>query len=190
MRVCPSCGDEYEDDVDRCASCRVPLVAPGTDVAPDADALLGVFHPVMASEVLRVLDGRGIVHDALRLDAERVEVLVDRAWRDEVRAELTLGWGGLLQALEPEQRVAVSGAGGPQPGWHDAPQGAWVDDAGRLKVDPGGDEESLTDASRTLGPGLAAVGVVLLVFAWFVGGSDALVVLGVGLVGLGLLLPR
>lgn len=190
MPVCPVCRDEYEDHVVRCADCAVDLVAPGEPVPPVTDARLGTFHPAVLPSVIALLDRRGIEHDALPVAEDRIEVLVERGWRDDLRAELALHWTDLVAALPPEQRSPVMADGGQQPGWFDAPRGAWVDRQGRLQVDAGEDELLEEDASRQLGPSLLVLGLVLLVFGWYADASAGVVVLGLGLALVGVLLPR
>lgn len=188
MPRCPICDDEYQPGVARCADCGVALIPDGAPAPPRVDALLGTFHPVAATAVVRLLEDRGIAYDALHVDEGRVEVVVDRTWRDDVRAELAVNWSVLVARLEPEDRAALTGRSD-QPGWYDPPRGAWVDAHGRLKVDPGEQEEFEADAQRTYGPTLATLGAVLLIFGWW-GGSELSMVLGVGLAIVGLLLPR
>lgn len=155
-----------------------------------ADALLGTFHPIPAAHVVALLEQRGIPHETAEVGA-RVEVFVDREWRDDVRAELAVNWHDLVRQLEPEELAEVRAASqGNQPGWYDAPEGAWIDRQGRLKVDPHAEEALEEDASRKLGPALAGLGAVFLLFGWYTDGSAWLYVLGtlIGLVGL--FLPR
>lgn len=190
MPLCPRCHDEYRADVTVCATCGVALVSDDTPLPPRVDALLGTFHPLAATPVVQLLERRGVEYDALHSDDARVEVVVDREWRDDLRAELAMSWSGLLQHLEPEQRREVLAAGGRQPGWFDAPQGAWVDRQGRLQVDPTPAEEAEADAQRIIGPSLAALGALLLLFGWWTGGSELAVVVGIAAVIIGVLLPR
>ena len=186
---CPRCGDEYEDHVSECAQCGVPLMPPGASPPPRTDALLGTFHPVPATQVLDLLQRRGIEHDHVEADG-RVEVLVDREWRDDLRAELAVNWRELISRLPRDDMYGILSEGGRQPGWYDAPEGAWVDRDGRLKVEPAGDEELEADAARTVGPGLVGFGAFLVLVGWYVGGVAWMVVLGVGLVLTGVFLPR
>lgn len=187
--TCPVCGDEYEEGVVECADCGVPLAPPDHAPAPRTDALLGTFHPVPAQQVLAMLERRGIPHDSVEADG-RVEVLVERQWRDDLRAELAVNWTDLVARLPQEQMYEVLSGGGKQPGWYDAPQGGWVDRAGRLKVDADTTEHLEQDASRTVGPALVGTGAVLLLMGWYIGGAEWMVVLGIGLVLVGLFLPR
>ncbi|MBW3618723.1 MAG: hypothetical protein KY461_00625 [Actinobacteria bacterium] len=188
---CPQCHDEYEPDVRRCADCDVPLLSAGTPLPPRVDALLGTFHPVLAERILALTAHRGIAADAVPA-GERVEVIVDREWRDELRAELVVSWSELVVRLPDEERAAVRALGGPQPGWYDPPRGAWIDRQGRLQVDPTDEEVEEDDARRALGPALVGIGTVLLLFAWYDGGSSraAAVVLGLALIAVGLFVPR
>jgi hypothetical protein len=189
---CPSCHDEYEPHVRTCAACGVPLVPPGAvvpDPPPRADARLGVFHPVMAASITALLQRRAIAHDEIT-EAGRVTILVDREWRDDVRAELAVTWGDLVRRLPEEDVVEVLGAGGPNPGWYDPPRGGYVDRQGRLVVDVDDEEDAEEDAARILGPALLTVGAVLVVVGWYVLGSAAVAVAGGGLALLGLFTPR
>jgi hypothetical protein len=116
-----------------------------------------------------------------------VEVLVDRQWRDDLRAELALTWAQIVHALPAEQTVTVLGLGGASPGWYDAPEGGWVDRAGRLVVD---DERTSDGEVRLAGPALTVVGAVLLLMGWYTGADAVVVLAGVALTVFGLLLPR
>lgn len=193
MPTCPSCRDEYEDDVSTCPTCDVALVPAGTPLPPQVDALLGRFHPRLATVVVQLLERRRIAYDALHTSADgedaEVEVVVDREFRDDLRAELTVNWSSLVSSLERDEMYAVLARGGRQPGWYDAPTEAWVDRQGRLQVGRPEHEEAEEDARRTVGPTMAVLGAVLIVFGWFVGGSDTAVVAGIGLLVVGLLLP-
>jgi hypothetical protein len=191
---CPSCHDEYEPHVRTCATCGIPLVpadavASTPPVPPRAEARLGVFHPAVAASITALLSGRGIVHEELS-DAGRVTILVDREWRDDVRAELALTWGDLVRRLPEEEVVAVLGAGGPNPGWYDPPRGGHVDRQGRLVVGVDDEEDAEDDAARVIGPALLTIGALLLVVGWYVLESPAVAVAGGGLVLLGLFTPR
>jgi hypothetical protein len=192
---CPSCHDEYEPHVRACAACGVPLVPVDVEV-PTArplpggvDARLGTFHPVAAAAVAELLRRRGIPHEERTLDADRVEVLVERGWRDDVRAELALTWGELVRSLPEEQVLQVLAAGGPNPGWHDPPRGGHVDRQGRLVV---GDDEvdAEEDAARVVGPALLTVGAILAVVGWYVLGSPAVTLAGAAMAVAGLFTPR
>jgi hypothetical protein len=136
--------------------------------------------------VVQLLAHRHIAHVRGDRDDD-VEVLIDRAWRDDLRAELALTWGQIVHALPAEQTVTVLGLGGASPGWYDAPQGGWVDRAGRLVVD---DDERKDGEVRLAGPALTVVGAVLLLMGWYVGADAVVVVAGVALTVFGLLLPR
>lgn len=186
MPVCPRCRDEYEDGVERCADCDVPLVDDDLPAPPQVDAVLGRFHPLAAAPIVDVLERRGIAHDRRELGPAQVELLVDRDFRDDLRAELVLNWTGLVASLDEEERAVLSG--GSQPGWYDAPRGAWMDAQGRLQVERTEEEELAADARRTAGPTLAVIGAVLLIFGWW-GGSELAAVAGVAALVVGLLLP-
>lgn len=188
---CPLCRDEYEPDVVRCADCDVPLLPSDAPLPPRVDALLGTFHPIVADAILALTAHRRIAADAVPVE-DRVEVIVDRDWRDDLRAELVVRWDELVQRLPDDERATVRALGGPQPGWFDPPKGAWIDRQGRLQVDPTDDEVEEDDARRVLGPALLSVGALLLLFAWYEGGaSQAMaVVLGLALIGVGLFVPR
>lgn len=188
MPVCPRCRDEYEDGVERCADCDVPLVPAGVPIPPQVDAVLGRFHPSVAAPVIDVLERRGIAHEPRPVDERTLELVVDREFRDDLRAELVLNWSALVAALAEEERAEIGDTGGAQPGWYDAPQGAWMDAQGRLQVERTVEEELEADARRTVGPTLAVLGGVLLVFGLW-GGSELAAVTGVGALVVGLLLP-
>lgn len=191
MPACPVCRDDFEDDVTVCPTDDALLV-PRDQLppAPVEDAALGLFHPLAADAVQRFLTHRQLPYNRVEVDDTRVELRIPAPARDDVRANLTLNWSGFLRALEPEQQVEVASAGGVQPGWYDAPQGAWVDDDGRLRVDASPDEEAAADAARTYGPALTVIGVVTLLLAWVTGWDAGAVTLGVSALVLGLLVPR
>jgi hypothetical protein len=189
VRTCPSCGDEFHDDVESCPACRVPLAREGEPVLPPLDALLGTFHPIVAQRVVGLLGRRNLRHDVMPLD-DRVEILMDRDRRDELRAELSLAWTDLMGQLPHDDLFEVLAAGAPQPGWFDPPQGAWVDREGKVQVEGSADEAAERDARRVVGPSLAVIGLVLGLFGWYAGGSAALAVVGIGMVVLGVMLPR
>lgn len=184
---CPRCLDDYEPDVATCATCGSPLVAPGAAAGPVVDARLGRFHPAVADRVVQLLAHRRIAHVRIERDDD-VEVLVDRAWRDDLRAELALTWAQIVHALPAEQTVTVLGLGGASPGWYDAPQGGWVDRAGRLVVDDA--ERSKDGEVRLAGPALTVIGAVLLLMGWYVGADAVVVLAGLALTVFGVLLPR
>lgn len=190
MPVCPSCHDEYTEKAEVCASCGVPLIPDGEALPPRVDRLLGTFHPLVADRVTAVLSRRAIAHEALPTDADRVEVLVDRDFRDDLRAELAVNWDGIVASLDPDDRAVLAGSGARQPGWFDAPTSAWVDRDGRLQVDAGDDEEDLAEASRLWGPTLVVIGVVVALFGWYGQSSEVLLVVGLAMAGIGLFLPR
>lgn len=200
---CPRCLDEYEPHVRRCATCDLDLVpaeelsADGTlereppAARPDPSAAtaqhLGRFHPTMATQVLALLEDRGI-EAAVQHHDDHTEVAVPGAWRDDVRAELVLRWDELLAELEADDAPAVLAAGGHAPGWFDAPLGGHIDREGRLVVDAPTEDE--VDAGRTVGPALIAGGAILAVSGWLVVELPALVLVGLGLLVVGLFLPR
>jgi hypothetical protein len=193
MRVCPACGDEFEDRVGTCPDDGSTLVAPGSDVevpTVPTEAAVGTFHPRMAVELRRLLELRGQPHRVVEVDDQRTEVLVPADVRDELRAELVLGWGQLLRVLPPDDAPGVLATGSrTHPGWHDAPEGAWVDREGRLRV-AAAEDEALADAERSIGPTLVGVGIVIALLAWALGGSDLGYLLGGTAVLIGVLLPR
>jgi hypothetical protein len=200
---CPRCLDDYEPDVRRCATCHLDLVSAeqlSDDRAPTLEdppprpgsaALaaqhLGRFHPTMATRVLALLEARGIDASVQRHD-DHTEVAVPGTWRDDVRAELVLRWDELLAGLEPDDAPEVLAAGGHAPGWFDAPLGGHIDRDGRLVVDAPTEDDA--DGSRTLGPAMIAGGAIIAVSGWQVVELPALVLIGIGLIVLGLFLPR
>lgn len=177
MRVCAVCGTDL-----------VPSDAPVVPDPPIADARLGRFHPAVADGVLRLLGKREIAHRAFPRDDE-VEIHVDATYREDVRAELTLTWGELLRLVDEDRRLEVQQLGGSAPGWFDAPRGGYIDRAGRLVV-ADDEEDSETDASRMVGPALLTAGAIAVVGGWYLVDSAALMVIGIGLVLLGLFVPR
>lgn len=190
---CPVCRDEYETGVTTCADCDVALVPADAPVQPRVDSHLGTFHPAVAAQVSSLLDHRRIAFDEVPAGEDRIAVVVDREWRDELRAELVVTWSDLVGRLPEEEMYDVLGAGGAQPGWYDAPRGAWIDRAGRLQVDPTEDEQIAADQRRLLGPALVAAGVVLLLLGWYGTGATTRALaglLGVLLIVGGLLVPR
>lgn len=187
MTSCPQCLDEYEDGVSHCAVCGLSLAEPAPP--PPLDARLGLFHPAIADLVAALLERRGIAYQRFA-DAEQVEIVVAHAWRDDVRAELTLNWADLIRRLPEEDRRSVLAGGGAQPGWRDAPQGAWIDRQGRIQVDASPQDTAAEDARRTVGPVLAWVGAGLLLGAWYFEAGVALALVGLGAVVVGLFLPQ
>ncbi len=188
---CPQCRDEYEAGVAVCADCRVPLVPSDQPLPPRVDAPLGRFHPLVAERLEALLDHRRIAYERVT-DDTGVELIVDRDFRDDLRAELVVSWNDIVGRLPEDDMYAVLAAGGSQPGWFDAPRGAWVDRQGRLQVEPTEDEARTADAGRTTGPVLLTLGIVLALFGWYGGGSlkEVAVLLGLGMVVAGLFLPR
>ncbi len=188
---CPTCDDEYEDHVRTCADCGSELVpddAPRTPRAAVADSRLGGFHPAMAESVTSLLYRRGLAYVTRESDDE-VVVLVEPAWRDDLRTELTLSWGDLVRRLDEDVAAEVLATGGSAPGWYDPPRGGYVDRSGRMVMDVA-DEDEDRDAARMVGPALLTLGALLTVGGWYLIGSDAVTVVGIGLVLLGLFLPR
>lgn len=194
---CPSCGDEYEPGYVRCAGCGVPLIDP--DATEDADidlvpagippdARLGRFHPAVAERVVNLLERRGIGFTVLPSDDES-EIRVDTEWRDDVRAELTMSWNEVVRGLEEPTASEVLALGGSAPGWFDAPRGGYVDRTGRMVVEVEDDDDD-ADAARVIGPVLLTSGALAIVVGWMVVSLPILVVAGIGLVIVGLLLPR
>jgi hypothetical protein len=164
------------------------LVPPGVRVAPRADALLGRFHPLMADRLEGMLVHRKVTHRRVDRDDD-VELYVDPASRDDLRAELSLTWAQLVHRLPEDEIVEVLALGGAAPGWHDAPRGGWVDRAGKLVVDAE-DQEVEADTARLAGPAMVTIGTVLLLLGWYVGADAVIVLAGVALLIFGLLLPR
>ena len=193
MPACPVCRDDFEDDVRVCPVDGEVLVPRGELPPPPVDeAQLGLFHPAVVLLVQRWLRANTVPFRTVEVDDRRVEVRLPAAVRDDLRATLTLHWPDFIRALEPEarQQLADDGATGDHPGWLDAPRGAWLDDEGRLRVEAGPDEIATEDASRTIGPALVVVGVVVLLLSWVTGFDAGPVLLGGSAVVLGLLLPR
>jgi hypothetical protein len=200
---CPRCLDDYEPHVRRCATCHLDLVPAEQlpdDHAPElqdppprpgsaalAAQHLGRFHPTMATQVLALLEARGIDAAVQRHD-DHTAVAVPGTWRDDVRAELVLRWDELLAGLEADDAPAVLAAGGHAPGWFDAPLGGHIDRDGKLVVDAPTEDDA--DGSRTLGPAMIAGGAIIAVSGWQVVELPTLVLIGIGLIVLGLFLPR
>jgi hypothetical protein len=185
---CPTCLDEYEPHVRRCAACGVALVPEGAPTtAPRPDARLGRFDPTVADAVLSLLDERELARETVTRDGA-IEVLVAGDRRDDLRTELALTWDEVVRRLPEEQVGRVVALGGQSPGWLDPPRGGWVDRQGRMVVDAADDEEA--DRARTIGPTLAVAGGVLLLLSWYAGLGQGLVFAGIGLALVGLLLPR
>ncbi len=153
-------------------------------------APVGRFDPAAAELAEDLVVQRGFLPER-RSVGDAVEVLVDPAVRDSLRAELAVNWPALLANLPPKERALLTGDG--MPGWRDAPEGAWVDREGRLRVSLGRDEEDVEDASRMLGPALVAAAMLLALLAWYAGDGLLRLVAAIGAAGLGLvglLIPR
>lgn len=184
---CPRCNDEFEPHVTWCASCNVELLPEGAEPPPPVpDAHLGRFRAAVAEELGVMLDAQGVPYETVTREGE-VELLVPRGDRNRLRTEVATGWPEVLDALPPETAEQVRSDGGQYPGWVDPPLGGWVDREGHLMVDLDHEQE---EGARTIGPMLAIIGGALLVLTWWadlgVGGAFG----GVGLLLLGLLLPR
>jgi hypothetical protein len=177
---CPSCDERHEDDPLVCDRCGAEL---GPTEVP-SDARLGLFHPLVADRVVELLFRRGVRYGVVERDDE-VEVRVDAAWRDDLRTELSLDWGEVVRHLDADEAPAVFADGGSAPGWFDAPRGGHIDRAGRLVVSSDGDDEA-----RIVGPALLTVGSILAIVGWYVLGSGAVLVAGIGLALVGLFTPR
>lgn len=190
MPICPSCHDQYTHGAVRCATCHVDLVSDDVTLPPQVDRLLGVFHPALLDRLTALLHRRGVAHEVVPAGEDRVEVVVDRVFRDDLRAELAVNWQGIVGSLDREVVAELAGAGAPQPGWYDAPTSAWVDRQGRLQVDAGDDEEAMAEATRLWGPTLVVIGVVVGLFGWYGQDSAGLLVFGLAVASLGLFLPR
>ncbi len=179
----------------RCADCAVALVDPDHEgeaevqpAIPQVDARLGRFHPPVADLVARVLERRAIAH-TMRLHDDAVEVLVDRAWRDDLRTEFAVSWDEMLRGLDDSSVAELRELGGNAPGWFDAPRGGHVDRLGRMVVEVD-DEDRDADESRVVGPALLTGGVVLAGAGWFLLEASGIVAAGILLALLGLLVPR
>lgn len=172
-----------------CTECGVALIADDQPLPPRVDARLGTFHPTVAGRIVDLLESRRIAHEQAA-DGDAIRLLVDRRFRDDLRTELAMSWSDIVGRLPEEEMYDVLSSGGRQPGWFDAPQGAWVDRAGRIQMDPGHDEEAEHDAGRVLGPSLLTVGVVLLLFGWYAGPSPIAILTGIAALLLGAFLPR
>ena len=190
MPTCPRCHDEYTSQVEVCASCGVRLVPDDVALPPRVDRVLGTFHPLLVGRITAMLERRRIAHQTMPAGDDRVEVLVDREHRDDLRAELTVNWDGIVNSLDVDDRTEVVTSGARQPGWFDAPTSAWVDRQGRLQVDTGDEEDAIADASRLWGPSLVVIGVVVGLFGWYGQSSSGLLVLGLLMAGVGMFIPR
>ena len=190
---CPSCGAEYEPHVSTCPDCDAALVSDPALITPPT-AHLGRFHPAVALEVAGFAGRRGIEPTFARPDdGEGVAIRVPTSRRDGLRADLMVAWPSLFSDLDPEDQETLRQLRGPLAGWYDAPEGAWVDRQGRLRAAPPREEEEAADADRALGPALVAIGMIVLVVAWYVGAGLlrlAAAIVGLALVLLGLFAPR
>ena len=195
MKRCPECHDDHEDAALVCGSCGVGLrevdaagVMIGSPVgpAPPADARLGTFHPAVADRVAELLYRRAIAHRVVQRD-DAAEVRIDGAWRDDVRTELTLSWNDLVGHLDPDVAQQVRAGGGRAPGWYDAPQGGYIDRAGKLVVSAIEDDD---DEARVIGPILLTTGAIMGVVGWYVLDSGGVLAAGLALLLLGLFMPR
>jgi hypothetical protein len=191
---CPRCHAEYEPDVVRCAGCDVALVTDPQAEAPAEEAplaRLGTFHARMGEGVAELLRERDIRHELHPAsDGSGTQVMIDPAWRDEVRSELALRWSEIVATLPEDEVLEVLASGGTAPGWFDPPRGGYVDRAGRLVVDAGEDEEAAQDASRVAGPALLTAGAILAISGWYVFDSSAVALAGVALLIVGLFSPK
>jgi hypothetical protein len=194
MKRCPECQDDHEDDAVLCGSCGVVLhdvddsgLAIGTPVLPIAsDVRLGTFHPAVAERIAELLYRRAIGHTVVERD-DAAEVRIDADWRDDLRAELTLTWSEMMTHLDPEVAEEVRAGGGRSPGWYDAPQGGYIDRAGKLVVSAVEDDD---DEARVIGPILLTTGAILAVVGWWVIDSSGLLTVGLALLILGAFTPK
>jgi hypothetical protein len=194
MKRCPECQDDHEDDAVLCGSCGVVLhevddsgLAIGTPVLPIAsDVRLGTFHPAVAERIAELLYRRAIGHTVVERD-DAAEVRIDADWRDDLRAELTLTWSEMMTHLDPEVAEEVRAGGGRSPGWYDAPQGGYIDRAGKLVVSAVEDDD---DEARVIGPILLTTGAILAVVGWWVIDSGGLLTVGLALLILGAFTPK
>jgi hypothetical protein len=186
---CPRCGDEFETGVGACPDCGAELVPAGAPLAPTL-ARVGRFHPAVAAGVVALAERHGLTTEVVPVDGA-VDVLADEDGRDELRAELVVSWGAVLAVVEPDEREAVRTAGRDLPGWHDAPEGGWVDREGRLQV--AGGDDAAEGEPRWVGPALVAFGVLLGLLAWYSGSGNLRLLYAVGAAALlliGLFTPR
>lgn len=186
MPICPRCHDTYVDGVAACVDCGLALLPDDTPLPARVDRLLGTFDPVVADRLAGILVSRGIPHRQVQAGG-RTELIVARDWADDLRAELATSWGEVLAALPAQERVDLPTTR--VRGWYDAPEGAWIDRAGRTRVDPAESAPGEADA-RLWGPSVAMVGGVLALFAWYGARSVGLALLGLAALVIGLLLPR
>lgn len=180
-----------------CVDCGVALVS-ATSAPPVDEARLGRFDAPVAHAIADLLADRGIrvrvhPHDPWEAGERILEVLVPSEQRDELRAELVVGWPSILRRLDPDTQLAVRASRSHLPGWDDAPDGAWIDRDGRLQVSRAPDEEAAEDAQRTVGPALVGIAALLLLFAWYADHSGLRLmaaIAGIGLLVIGAFLPR
>lgn len=181
---CPACGDDDRTDATTCADCGVTLV-PGDFGA--AKARVGRFHPTTARLVVRLAERHQLGAETIT-QADGIDVLVNRAAVEPIRAELVVSWEELLRELSVDEQAEVITRGGPLPGWIDPPDGLWVDRQGRLLAT---DEQP--DEGRALGPVLMSAGGLLLLASWYAGeGTLAFigVIGGLALLVVGVFSPR
>ena len=181
---CPRCLDEYDPHVATCAA-GSSLVPDDAAPTPQLDGHLGAFHPIAADRIVALLTHRQVAFHRVDRD-DAVELTVDRDWCDDLRAELALTWPQLVAALPPERAMELRQLRGATPGWFDAPEGGWVDRAGRFVVDDGVADPTV----RVIGPGMAAVGALVAVLAWYTSAGGGLIATGLALLLAGVLIPR
>lgn len=203
---CPSCEDTYRAGVTRCVDCGRSLVdgentnLPADDAGDSpsqpsgrssaATSSLGWFDPAVVDAVVGLAARRG-THTEVISHGGAVEVLTSPADRNPLCVELVSCWDGLLAELDPAVRANLD-ADAQLPGWHDPPEGLWVDRAGQLRVAARSGEHAGPD-QRVVGPALTTVAGLLLVYAWYAGvGLTRLVagVAGLALLLVGAFLPR
>lgn len=183
---CPLCADEFEEGIALCTNCSVPLLPPGVS-APARTRHLGRFARPVGERVLSLLGAKSILYDVEERDDE-LAVRVDAEWRDDVASQLYTGWIELLMGLDRDVAYGIFEQGGTHPGWHDAPDEAWTDRQGRLKVDV---EAADADGARAIGPALLVLGLALVLLGLVDAVSPApALTFGSLLLVLGALLPR
>jgi hypothetical protein len=179
--------------VTRCADCGVPLVDAHAEVDPvappaEVDTRLGRFHPAVGDVIGHLLERRSIPHLLRRTDDE-VEVLVEREWRDDLRAEFAVSWSEMLRGLDEQRNEEVRTLGGSAPGWFDAPRGGYVDRTGRMVVAADEDDDE-ADQARIIGPALLTLGAIAIVVGWLVISSPGVVIAGIAMALAGVFTPR